>query len=188
MSNPVFRTAYEIVGTGLAELAAHRAALNASREAAWAVVQKYGAEGYRPGHACGLRSLMFAAEMAPDGFKSIGREGKRLECTPHKGRALGKAALADFATVPRAPTGETLASKLGYNPSSAPMDGYKIYWPTLYDFGPSGGSAFLHIPRQAGDGFEPDPEVLASVPESTLMLAMEAHNAFVRSRAAPVAA
>lgn len=61
------------------------------------------------------------------------------------------------------------------------MDGYKIYWATAYDFGPTGGPVFLHIPRQAGDGWEHESALLTERPESALMLAMEAHNEAVRA-------
>lgn len=187
MANPVFRTAYEIVGDGVKVLEEFRAQTKAARDAHWETVRKYGADGYRPSHSGGIRSLLFAGKEAPEGWRQIGREQDRVECVPHKGRAIGKAALSELAEAPKSPQVEKLASLLGYQPASAPMDGYKIYWPTLYDFGPTGGPAFLHIPRQAGDGFEPNPDLLREHPESTLMLAMESHNAKVRAMQAEAA-
>jgi hypothetical protein len=188
MANPVFRISYEVVGEGLAKAAAHREAVKTARNAGWELAQRFGAVGFRPSHGGGVLSLFFDGKEPPEGFKYRGREAGKVECTPHKGTKRGKEALAAINAVPRAPSDSDLAAALGYRPASAPMDGFKIYWPTAYDFTPSGGTVFLSIPRQADDGWEPDASVLVERPESTFMLAMETHNAAVRAERAKEAA
>lgn len=181
VSAPVFRTAYEVAPAGMPVVEAHRA-----DHAAWvaeglAIARRYGAVTFSAHDHGGIAGLSFEGVEPHAAFKENDRrsgDGKVVH-VPNRRTKEGREAVKVLAALRSRPNGERLANSLGYRPKAAPMDGYKIYWATAYDFGPTGGPVFLHIPRQAGDGFEPNPELLIERPESALMLAMEAHNAAV---------
>lgn len=175
----VYRVNYEVTGDGLAIAAQHYALVEARSAAGFAVAHKYGAVGFRPNHRSGIRQLLFAGKpkQPPPGFKYEAQEPSgNIACKPDKRTEIGKAALADMAAFEGMPAGEDLASALGYRVATAPMDGYKIYWPAAYRCRFPAERVFLDIPRQADDGWTP-PAHLVEVPASTFMLAIEAHNA-----------
>jgi hypothetical protein len=182
MTSPVHRIHYEVAAEAMTIVADHYARVEERRRQGMAIAEQYGADGFRPNSSTGIRHLIFKARSTevPPGFKYAASEaGGRIACTPHKGTAIGKQAVAALATLEHVPTSEDLAAALGYSVSAAPMDGYKIYWPSAYRFLFPTERVFLSIPRQAGDGWEP-PAHLLEVPTSTFMLAMEAHNAEAR--------
>lgn len=181
---PVFRVYYEVVGDGIAICEAHYARVAERHSAGFALAERFGATGFRPNRSSrGILHLIFAGREAPEGFryKQLEPEG-RVACAPNKRTSIGKTASAEMAAFENAPDGEALAASLGYAPREAPMDGYKIYWPSAYRFLRPTTRYFLDIPRQAQDGFEPPPS-LREVPASTFMLALEAHNAGARAEA-----
>lgn len=189
MSKPVWRTAYEVTAAAMPIVEAHRADHAGWVEEGLEIARQYGAVTFAAHDHGGIDGLSFEGVQPHPAFKERERrsgDGKVIH-VPNRRMKEGREAVRVLASLRRRPSGETLANALGYRPSSAPMDGYKIYWATAYDFGPTGGPVFLHIPRQAGDGFEPDPALLTERPESALMLAMEAHNEAVRAAKADLA-
>lgn len=182
MGDAVHRIYYEVIGEGLVIATAHYALVEDRRKAGMAIAERYGASGFRPNHGKGIRHLVFkgGSSDVPEGFKYEAIEpGRQIAVSPHKRTVIGKQAAADLATFEGIPDGGKLASDLGYSVASAPMDGWKIYFPTAYRFQFPAERVFLSIPRQASDGWEP-PAHLHEVPASTFMLAMEAHNAEAR--------
>jgi len=183
MSGPVFRTYYEVAAEALPICAAHYAAELERNDAGMKLAEAFGAMGFRRNNGkTGIRHLIFRSGDAPAGWKYSQREvGGLVACVPDKRTATGKLAVTALAAFENAPTAEDLASELGYRVASAPMDGFKIYWPTAYRFLFPVERHFLDIPRQADDGWEP-PAHLIEVPASTFMLAMEGHNAEARAQ------
>lgn len=188
----VYRVPYRIIGPGVAILEQHRADIKAAHAACFEVAKKYGAVAFRPDGSGNMLSLLFertSPDMAvPTGFRESGKKpAGHIECAPHKSTKIGREAQADMEAAPRIPSTDSVAAALSYRVASAPMDGYKIYWPALYDFSGTGGPAFLHIPRTTDDGWTPDATMLEEAKESDLWLAMEAHNDKVKAMNAEAA-
>jgi hypothetical protein len=190
MVEAVYRTYYEVLPEGMPIVAAHYALVEERRVAGMKIAERYGAVGFRPSSVSGIRHLIFSGGSgdAPEGFKYEAVEaGRKIACSPHRGSALGKQIAADLKTFEGMPDDGRLASDLGYSVASAPMDGFKIYFATAARVTFPTERAFLNIPRQMGDGWEP-PAHLREVPASVFMLAIETHNAEVERRESAVEA
>lgn len=171
----VFVTTYEIIGARhLAQ--AHYAAIDAARDAHWSFVSEVGGVGYRPGHNGGLSSVFF--ESLSEGWRKVGFHDGKVEARPLKNTKIGKALARKINDLRRAPQAPSLAGSYGYNPRHFPIDGGSIYFPSEIQVKFPDERIFLRIPRFADDGFEPDETNLRAVPESELMAAIEAHNAW----------
>lgn len=176
----VYVTTYEIIGDGLTKAREFYGKVEAARSAQWKHLEELGAEGFRPNHNGGVRSIFF--KELPTGWRSIGRDGDNTEAVPRRGTKAGKAAQDALDALPRAPAPGELAGALGYSPSEMAMDRERgtIYFPTELSVAYPATRFFVRLPRFDKDGFTPNDAELRAIPESELMKAVEDHNAEAR--------
>ena len=173
----VYVTTYEIVGAGLALATDHYRRCDEARAAQWAFVEEVGGCGMRPDHFGGLMSVLF--DELPKCWRKRGFNQGKVEGIPNSQSNYGKALVKHMKALPCAPRPCALGSALGHNPMEMAMDaatGRVFFTTDLRVFYPK-ERFFIRIPRYEGDGYVPDEAMLKAIPESTLMLAVETHNA-----------
>jgi len=182
MGKGIYVTSYEVIDDGVAVAAKHYAEIDAARRSYWEFAKSKGAKGFRPTDT-GVRSLLVAPSEVPVGWRSVGSDRGLTEIVPRRTTRVGKEALEEIRALPRSPTDSDLADLFGWNPPELPLDGYRIYFPTSVRISLPADRYFLRLPRFANDGWPGDPR-LKEIPESTLMLAIEGHNARLPKEAA----
>lgn len=178
----IFMTTYELIGEAIPIAKAHFAAVEDSKALSFRIAEDFGADGFRPSRYGGRPTSLFFKGEIPTGWRRVGRQGELIEARPNKATKAGRAAEKALSEHPGGPECSDLAHSLGYNPNEIAMDTSRgvIYFPSSLHVSFPSSRYFIRIPRFDGDAFEPDETRLAAVPESTLMKALEDHNAEAR--------
>lgn len=186
----VFKEYYELKGAKLLKAARdHAAAQEKARKAHWVIVKELGGYGYRPSYYGGIKSLLFKAEKAPDGFRKIGTDKNCIECVPARNTAKGKAAEKLIAVaVPEIPSWGRFCDDIlrwnGRSPiggGSGSRTGFCIYHATGVHISRPKERFIVVLPRTLSDGWK-RPEGLKEIRESDMLRAVEDHNALIGKR------
>lgn len=182
----VFKEYYEVTGADeLAKARVFAAAQSAAWDAQWALVKELGGEGFRPGHAGGLKSVLFAkGKTRPEGWRKTGTDRGRDECVPALNTKAGKGLRTRMAAVARVEDWGQFANTFGWKGRS-PMDGAKgmIYFCSGVRVVKPRERLFLTYPRVLKDGWTA-PAGLTEVRESDMLRAIEDHNAAIKTKEA----
>lgn len=181
----VFKEHYEITGKdALAKARAFIARRQAAHDAHWKLVKELKAEGYRPGHSGDIRSIMFHKDKIPHLFRRIGWDQGHAECVPLLKSKAGKELAARIKAVPKIESWRVFVDEFGWNgrspmgESSGGRLGMCIYYGTGVRVSKPKERYFLQLPRTLKDGWKM-PKGLKLVRESTMLMALEDHNAAV---------
>lgn len=156
------------------------------RDNAWhncaAACEELGAIRWRPQNrdTLGIRSLLFAGDKPPTGWRVVGRASDGIECVPRKG-SKAETALKSCETY--GPSDGEIATALGYNCAYAPAYGNNLYFPTASHLKLPKDRYLVSFPFSESNEFEPRADLI-ELRESQYVAAFEAHNEAVRTRKA----
>lgn len=185
----VYKEVYEVVGAKtLAAARAFKAARIAAFDAQWKIARALGADGFRPGHGGGIKTLLFKADTGiplPPGFKRIGSDRWRVECATVRNTKAGKEAGAKLAAAPKRENWSAFANTFdwkGRSPMSTASNGRVIiHFASGVEVGFPRERFFVTFPRELKDGWKP-PKGIKLVRESDMLRAIEDHTAEVGRR------
>jgi hypothetical protein len=193
MSDAVFKEYYEVTGKSKKAAQAFAAERAAALEAQWAIVKSFGADGFRPGHGGGIKSLMFEPDTGkkiPEGLRRIGRaEQGRIEFEPVRNTKAGKAVVAKLAEAPVVKDWGKFADTFGWKgrmpmgPSAGSRTGMAIYSCQGIRVVLPRERIIVIYPRQLKDGWKPEayPD-LKPIRESDMLRAIEKHNDLLKEK------
>lgn len=169
----VFVTPFEVVGDGVAIAEAFYSERYAVRKAQFEIVDQFGAEGYRPSHDGGIRSLFF--KELPEGWREVGSHMGNIEALPRKTTKVGKAAQKRLDEAPRMQIEEKLAALLGWDIGMV-CTGRSLYHATATKLAFPRVRYLVSIPCHDADEWTP-PASLKELTQSEYRLAFHEHNA-----------
>lgn len=179
----VTRIPYMIKGPGLDIVKEQQSLRDIARKAFMDYAMSLGGSGYLLWQS-GLCAVGFKDGVSiPTGWKEYnGKYSAPYRMySPKTSTLAGKEADKAIKALPRYPRDVDIAMKLGYAPANAITDGGKIYFPGFYNFtdcGYEAGLAILDLPRQEGDGFEPDPAIMEEIKMSEFHRQFEIYREF----------
>jgi hypothetical protein len=167
---------YQLTEAGVALAAPFYKRSLAAQQAQMTFAKSVGGEGFRPeSHSGSIATVIFKGAI-PKGWRKIREKDGTIEAAPARGTHAGKAIVKQIEQLPLSPQTHELAALFGYAPNSFVIDGTSIYFPTDIRCLLPVERIFLLLPRQQGDGFLADPEMLELIPNWQLEKAVHDHN------------